>query len=231
MTASSIDDKAFEKFISYRSSEWGVTETAALDRLRSDIVVIIHQDEELRTKINGMMNRNFIGLGTKIQEDVIQEIAYQLMKYPARKLVEAYCDNYRRVFALAVKIATRAGFGKMSKDIHQNASVAKQIVYKSNLTGRSHLSATDDEVLIDDKVYKLPTTEENDLWEYVRSKLTPEECLFMDFLFDNVLNSKYGESYPMKLRKNAYTLNEYKIMRLSLQHKIERIIKERKENG
>jgi hypothetical protein len=142
--------------------------------------------------------------------------------------MDMHCDSYRRVFGLAMTIATRAGFGKMNKEIHQNASVAKQLTFKSNLNQRSHLSNTDDEIVIEDKKYKLPVVgEQEDLWDYVRSRLTAEEEYFLNFLLDKVMSRKYRESYPVKLRRDYYSLNEYKILRLALQAKIKQILKER----
>jgi hypothetical protein len=203
-------------------------EQAAIE-MRNCVVSQISRDKEFREKVDGMMTRNNIPLSTKIQEDVLQEVAYQFCKANTKMLMDLYCDSYRRIFGLAIRIATRAGFGKMNKDIHQNASVAKQLTYKSNLNQKGHLSNTDDEIIIDDKTHKLPThtLDDEDLWTYVRSRLTPDEEVFLNFLLDRVLIKKYRDSYPVKLRREAYTLNEYKILRLSLQARIKQILKER----
>lgn len=221
-------DKAFEKLLAYRAALSGGTFEDAGVELRNMVVSVIIADKEFVSKINGMMLRNNLALSTKIQEDVLQEIAFQLCKCSPSMLIDMHCDSYRRVFGLAVTIATRAGFGKMKKEVHQNSSVAKQITFKSNLNQKAHLSSTEDEIVIDDTKHKLPVVgEEEDLWQYIRSMLTEEEQGFLDFILEKVLNRKYRESYPVKLRRDYYSLTEYKILRLALHAKIKKIISER----
>ena len=209
-------NKAFTKFVKENDEK----------KVKDIIITKIYNDENFRFKIDGMLYRNNINKNTKIGEDVIQEVMFQLSKYDTRLLLEAFCEDYRRVFALAITIATRAGFGKLNKDVHQNGSIAKQILFKSNLNSSYYLSNTEDEILNGELKIKLDIDyEENDLWEKIRENLSDEDIEFLDFLLNNVFNKKYTENYSYKLRKDFYSFNEYKILRLDLQNKIKNIIK------
>jgi hypothetical protein len=224
-------EHAYNRLIKYRALAYNMSiDEAAID-IRNTIIEQLNSDKEFKDKLNGMMMRNSIPLSTRIQEDVMQEVAYQFCKSSPKMLMDLHCDSYRRIFGLAVTIATRAGFGKMSKDIHQNASVAKQLTFKSNLNQKSHLSNTEDEIIIDDKSHKLPIANiDDDLWGYIRSKLSADEEQFLDFVLEKVLIKKYRDTYPVKLRKEYYSLTEYKILRLSLQAKIKKIIKDKNDD-
>jgi hypothetical protein len=96
------------------------------------------------------------------------------------------------------------------------------------LNQKSHLSSTDDEIIIEDVSFRLPvTTQDEDIWSYIRSMLTAEEEHFLNFLIEKVLVKKYTDSYSVKLRREHYSLTEYKIMRLALQARIKQILKDR----
>lgn len=191
---------------------------------KQKIALEIYHDPQLKLKIDGMCYRNNISKNTFIGEDVLGEIVIQLMKYDTIKLIEAYCDSYQRVFALAITIATRSGFGKMSEDIHPNASVAKSILFSSNLNKTSYLCNTTEKVIDGEKQFELPYKDNKDLWAEIRAELTDEENEFLDFILDKVLNKKYKEVYSRELRRGYYTYNEYKIRRLELQNRIQEII-------
>ena len=195
---------------------------------KQEIVSKIYLDEEFRVKLRGMLFRNNIPQMAQIEDDVLAEVCYQLMKYDTIKLIDAYCDDYKRVFALSITIATRVGFGKMNADIHPNASVAKQILFSSNINKTEHFCTTTETIVKDgETIRQLYQDIPENIWVLIRSKLNSDELVFLDFLLDNVLNQKYTQSYSRKLRKSSYTFNEYKILRLSLQNKIKDIIKKK----
>jgi hypothetical protein len=231
-----VDNDFYESlciWLEWKERQTGKTREQIISDLRSTILTQLSLDKELEDKIEGMAMRNNIHRGTKIVEDVKQEVFYQICKYNVYSLIEAYCDSYRRVFALCITIATRVGFGKMSKDIHQNASVAKQILYKSNLNSDTYLSSGEDEIIStrqDGIKIKIDLQIDDDkLWDYIYENLTEDEKDFLNFLFEKVLNKKYTQSYSKQLRKSYYSFNEYKILRLSLQDKIKTLIKNRKK--
>lgn len=208
----------------YLNSQKEDRETILL-KWKQKIVEEIYNDAELKVKIDGMCYRNNISKNTFIAEDVLAEVVIQLMKYDTIKLIEAYCDSYRRVFALAVTIATRSGFAKMNTFIHPNASVAKSILFGSNLNKTSYLCNTTEKIIDKENQYDLPIINDDKLWIEIRSHLTQEEEDFLDFILEKVMNKKYKQAYSRDLRQNYYSFNEYKIRRLELQNKIKEIIK------
>jgi len=217
----------FNKWLKIKSNFTGKSIEDLLLKLKQDIVTQIWQDAELKIKIDGMCFRNNISKNTLIYEDILNEIVLQLMKYDTERLIISYCDDYSRIFALAITIATRSGFGKLNKDCHPNSSVAKKILFQSNLTKTSYLSTTEEKIIDGEKEFDLPSIINDDLWNYIRNGLDDEEIMFLDFLLDKVLNKKYKEVYSRHLRLNYFTYNEYKIRRLALQDKIKKIIKDR----
>lgn len=215
-----------ELWLNYKIRLTSKTKEEILLKFKQDIVAQIYLDEEFKSKLKGMVYRNGINSESNIEQDVLSEVVYQLMKYDNIKLIDAYCDNYKRVFALAVTIATRAGFGKLNAEIHPNASVAKQILFGSNINKSEYFCNTTETIVKDGETIRhLFNEEKSGLWEIIRDNLNDEENKFLDFILDNVLNKKYSQSYDRNLRKSHYTFNEYKILRLSLQNRIKDILK------
>lgn len=215
----------FKIWLKLKSESTGKSEDEIKLKLKQDIVQEIWEDTNLRFKIDGMCFRNNISKATALHEDIINEIVLQLMKYDDFKLITSYCDDYSRIFALAITIATRAGFGKLNKDCHPNSSLVKKALFQSNLTKTSYLSTTEEKIIDGEKEFDLPIINDDDLWQYIRNNLDEEDIEFLDFLLDKVLNKKYKEVYSRNLRLNYYSYNEYKIRRLDLQNKIKKIIK------
>lgn len=216
-------DKSWQLFINYKTQKQSLE--TVLSNIKNNIVTKIYFDEEFKVKIRGMMYRNNISINTQIDKDVVAEVIIHLMKIDTKVLFEAYCEDYSRIFALSVTIAVRCGFSKMNKEIHQNASVAKQILYKSNLNSGSFLCTNDEMIHNGEDKFYLPQPEDSDLWQKIRDNLTIEQNQFLDFLLDKVLQKKYSQSYSRELRKNYYSYNEYRILRLELQNRIKDIIK------
>ena len=85
-------DKAFERLLAYRAAlSNGTFEDAGIE-LRNMVVAVVMADKEFASKVNGMMLRNNLSLSTKIQEDVLQEIAFQLCKCNPSMLMDMHCD-------------------------------------------------------------------------------------------------------------------------------------------
>lgn len=214
-------------------------ETVKLD-IRNKIITELFNSKQLQERIPGMCHKNYIKYSSRIHEDVLQESFLQLSKYNIDDLFLAYCDNPDRVLGMAINITKRAGFGKMKHNISPNQSVAKQILYSSNLnsdcyieTKHGHLMMNvtkGDDIVLPFVLSDIPDHLSNDLsiWEIIKPELTKDERDFLHYLLTNFFDKKTKPTYSATQRKEYLSLTEFKLQLLMLSNKIETIIKNKK---
>lgn len=155
------------------------------ERIKHQAITDLFNSNMLEEKIKGMLYRYRVPINAEIQNDVLQTVFLELTRYNTDKFVEAYLDNPKRIFALAITIAYRSGFGydKRTQSGH-NKSIAQKILHQSTLNTLQHIDTnaddTDDfnlpQVAIDD----IPDEEDHqpftsDMWQYVKQRLNEEE--------------------------------------------------------
>jgi hypothetical protein len=210
--------------------------------IQSFILTQLYNSFSIQEKINGMCWRNQIRSYTKIHQDVVQESFYELSRYNIDELFLAFCDNPNRVVALCVNITKRTGFRKMNDNVSPNQSVAKKILFASNLNKMNYISTTQDMVVFrndttdntnnfnglkDMELFEFPdyiTDDDINVMEIIKSNLTDSEKEFLQIILANVFNKKIP-TYPKDLRDSYMTLNEYKINLVMLKDRIREIIK------
>lgn len=196
-------------------------------RIQSDIVKEFYEDGEIEKKIRGMLYRNNIRLYTQIGDDVVQETFFQLSKYDIDSLFISYCDKPSRILGLLIRIATRAGFGKLNVEISPNQSVVKQIMFASNLNKVNF--NTDGSNVGDFKELIISEfNEEDTFWNIIKSELTQEENDFLYFLLTNIYNKRNTTLYGKFLREEYMSYTEYKLNLLMLFNRIREIVKKNK---
>ena len=202
-----------------------------LKSIKEQIINQMYDNQELRTKIAGMCYRNEISLDTKIQEDVLQETFLYLWRYDTDRLIKTWCDDPKRVLALAITISVRHGFSKMNNEQSPNQSLAKKILYSSNYKSRDSINSEGSIVSEDYQTEKplYEQTEDFDVWKLINENLTEDEREFLRFILDNIY-SKKRVYYGRELRKKM-SYNEYKINLLMLKNRIREIIKINKIKG
>ena len=229
---------ALQKFWEYKYKELG--QCGKID-IRNYILTTLYNEGQIQEKIKGMCWRNHIPTSTKIEEDILQNTFLEMSKVNIDELFLSFCDNPNRVLALSVTIAKLGGFSNLNDDYsHPNKSLAKKILFASNLRKSIHISTTEDIIMwVDDARLKnniiFPQQQpeaylDEPLFQKIRQHLNQDELEFLDFMLNNVFNKKYNQHYSFKLRK-IYSFNEYRVKRIYLQNKIKDIIKKlNKEN-
>ena len=191
------------------------------------------QDGEITTKIKGMCYRNWVELGSGIQDDVLQETLYNLAKINFNNFFLIWCESPQRILGLAITIATRQGFSKMNNGESPNQSLAKKILFASNFKKRDWVDGEGDVMFNNQKstpLIETPNPEEDiDVWRIIKENLNEDELDFLQYILENVY-SKKRIIYGRKLR-NKLSYNEYKINFIMLKNKIKDIIKKNKIKG
>lgn len=228
--SSELQQQSLDYLFYLYSKQTGKTITDVKIDIRNRIITELFDSGQLQQKLKGMLFRNGISASTFISDDVLQTSFLELSKYDIDKLFLAYCENPKRILALIVTITKRSGFGKMNGDVSPNQSVAKQILFTSNLGNNYTPDSNDGHVSRKYDINEIPEyiEDENDLWEIIRSELNSDELEFLDFILKNVFNRKYTQAYSEQLRHKYYTYNEYKVRRLSLQNRITEILQKNK---
>lgn len=221
-------------------------EDKSVDEVKKDIqnyiISELFNDYKLKSKINSMVSRNYIPYGSLVHEDVFQETFFQLSRVDINELFLTYCDSPTRLFGLCVKICYRTGLGKLSQNISPNQSVAKQILFTSNLKnlfGELEFDTINDiDVIekneyfkpdyldeIEKKLFYIPDElkDEVKVFELIKKDLNTYELDFLYFILNNVFNKKKNV-YNSDLRNKYYSFNEYRIKLLMLTNRIKEIV-------
>lgn len=231
-----IEADSIKKFWEFKSLEYNCCIEDAKIMVRNRILTELFNSNKLQEKIKGMCWRNHISQDTKINEDVLQQTFLEMSKVNINELFISYCDDPNRVLALSVTITKLSGFSNLNNDKHPNRSIAKKILFASNLNHYDHISTTEDMILYRDEkmnikeifLAELPEQwKETDIFKLIKSNLNDEDNEFLKFLLNNVFNKKYKERYSRKLKK-YYSYNEYRIKRLYIQNKIREILEKNK---
>jgi len=227
-----LEKEALQKFWKYKSLEYSTSIEDARIIVRNQILTGLFTSNKLQEKIKGMMFRNQIHSSTYIDSDILQNTFMELSKSNKDEMFIAFCDDPSRILGLAVTITKLGGFSNLNDDSHPNKSMAKKILYGSNLKQRHYISTTEDTIIYNDDEriksifpHQMPDIDlDTELMNKVRLYLNDEEIMFLNFLLSNVFNKKYSSAYSYTLRK-VYSFNEYKIRRIHLQNRIKDIIK------
>jgi len=160
------------------------------EQIKNKALTQLFNDQRLRDTIQYVCIKHKIPLDAHIQDDILQVIFENLIKYPTAKFVEAYEDNPIRILKLAKKILLWKGVytDKRSKK-GWNHSIAQQLIYQSTLATLQHIDSIDtttDEYNIplfndhDAILEQEEDDEEKQMWLYVKQNITTEENQILD---------------------------------------------------
>jgi hypothetical protein len=185
--------------------------------LKDKIITGLFYNNEFIEKIHGICKRNKIWKSTRIPEDVVNETFFHLANYDTDRLIEAYNDSPKRVFALGITIAVRKGVYKVEG--HPKHSIATYILHQSNLQQEESINPTDNfendnaytkHSVDKDSLTDTPEALEADLWSTIREGLDAEENLVLD--------------YHLNLKKRGKLCLEQKLSRNRLLEKMKSIL-------
>lgn len=238
---SELTKKSLERFYQVISIDKNISFEESKRYVRDKIISKLFKSNQLQEKIKGMLYRNRINQYSQIGDDVLQATFLELSRYNIDDLFLAYCDNPDRILGLAVTITKRVGFGKMNTEVSPNQSIAKQILFASNLNKLNFISTTEGTIYYeiekegtkDVKTRILEFIPEElsdniDVWKIILAEIDDDEKEFLEFILNNVFNKKYLQNYGEELRRKFYSYNEYKVRRISLQNKIREILEKNK---
>lgn len=170
---------------------------AKLEQIKAQAIteLFTNHKQELMEKIDGICIRHRIPLNASIQDDILQVVFENICKYNTSKLVEAYQDNPRRLFGLAVTLAVRKGVLLDKRTASGfNHTIAQRIMHQSVLTTLDHIDVTADDtedfnlpqMYIDDSpdLYELEHEQQSSacMWQYVRQRLSEDEEVLLNLL-------------------------------------------------
>lgn len=244
-----------EKYYKLRSINESITIDELKHKIKNVIITELYNTGEIQDKVKGMCYRNYINNETRISEDVIQESFMELSRHNIDDLFLAYCSDPKRILALGVSITKRTGFRKMNTEVSPNQSVAKKILFASNLNRLNYISTTNDDmvygnpsgngttvdfertssgrtsdhtrIMLELKLFETPIDDSIDVWEIIKMELNDEEREFLYFLLHNIFNKK-SPTYSKKLRDTYMSFNEYRINLIMLKSRIKDIIHKNK---
>jgi hypothetical protein len=188
-------------------------------KYKDNIITALYESGLVQNKVKGICMRNKIKRETYIQEDIVGEVFYYLSKKNPDEIIEMYETDQSRLLGLAVVIAVRQGVGCLNtKDIYPKHSVAKQILFTSNLNKREPIAISSENGYIE-----RPKEEDNDilkLWTDIEDELSSKNKMFINELYKRKEGKKRGalsleqkEKYNHLLQsvKSILQTNNYKI--------------------
>lgn len=146
---------------------------------------------KLKLKIRNICFRYYITTYSKIAEDILAEVLFQLSKSNSEKLVKAFEENPNSLEAIAVTIAQRCFTVKKTAPDNPNHSFGTKLLHTSTFKSYNSISHTEiydedgrgDELIIyDSGVLDTTTIDKLDL---IKERLTPKEIDFLERLMNN----------------------------------------------
>ena len=172
---------------------------------KNNIIEALYKSNVIHKKVDTICRRNHINNETLIHEDITQEVFYHLSKKSADEIIEMYEDNQNRLIALCTTIAAWNGVGFLNnKSTYPKRSVAKYILFSSNLNQLEYLSTTDEGE--DDDVTKSEMTcnneeHENEMWETIFDELTGyKKQLLNQYLNRETTRGAFKKKYRKRIK-------------------------------
>lgn len=231
---SELTQRALLKFYQMESINNDIDINEVRARICRFIITELYNSGMIHDKMNGMCYRNNIPIRSKIGEDILQETFMELSRYDQDDLFLAYCDNPRRIVALATSIATRTGFRDMkTNDTSIRRSVAKHILHTSNIQKQEYLCTVEGSIvhygqnqngdtlepIVDIQIDLLTI----DTWKIIRDNLDTNMTIFLNFLLEHIFSKKIP-TYSKKIVGKYYSYSEYKINTMILKNTIKDIL-------
>jgi hypothetical protein len=150
----------------------------------------LYNSNIIQDKIEGYMYRYRIPNQADIQSDCLQQCFVEIMKYDEDKLVEMILDNPKRLVGLAVTILnSKQIFGLEKRAKKYWTGIAHNILHQSTYNTAYHINTTDMESHENQNINLTATDdfeniemeyERQQMWNYVREQLDPQEQEILD---------------------------------------------------
>jgi len=185
---------------------------------KNRIITELFNSGIIQKKIPNACNRNNVGYGSKIHEDVLGEVFLHVSRLKAKDVIEMYEDDHNglvtpssRLTKLATRIMSLQGFARAKDTLYPKQSVMTSILYASNFTHKKKdAKERDDHGYIPDAWPEdfgdmVGTDETNfllELWELIQGQLSSEENKFLETMFtEKKGRGKYKKEISMQLDK------------------------------
>jgi len=203
--------------------------TQEQEQLKNQIIIDLCNSKIIEDKLPGIFRRHLLPKEADLQNDCLQTMYLHLVQYDTTKFINIWKENPKKIIGLGITILLRKGvfFDTRRKDTGHNSSIARQILYSSNLTSWN-TSLSDENESFDQLLFtnhevatQIDAEEEasaEDKIRYARSFLNQNE----NTLLDSIL-------LPNKKRKGRL-YNHEKTQIENLKNKIKEIIEKKWNN-